>query len=182
MGWTVAAAAAFACGVPRYLGKCTHADPGSNVLLCSKPVGLHSLQGRTNGDTPVADYPHCAQSALWSQSSLNPSSHSLTCSYPLSPTPSLQSSQQREQVEPHFRRNVVFFPQKPPTPTPPRSHGPAQESNGEPVWYHPAAQTLGPMLCRQGDPQPPARVCALPCPCPSSPTPSHPCHSQATVV
>lgn len=126
------------------------------------------------GTPQLQTYPHCAQSALWSQSSLNPSSHSLTCSYPLSPTPSLQSSQQREQVEPHFRRNEIFFPQTPPTPTPPRSHGPAQESNGEPVWYHPAAQTLGPMLCRQGDPQPPARVCALPCPCPSSPTPPLP--------
>lgn len=119
MGWTVAAAAAFACGVPRYLGKCTRADPGSNALLCSKPVGLHSLQGRIHGDIPVADIPPCAQSALWSQSSLNPSSHSFTRSYPLPPTPSLQSSQQREQVEPHFRRNVVFFPQTPPTPTPP---------------------------------------------------------------
>lgn len=94
------------------------------------------------------------------------------------PTPSLQSSRQREQVEPHFRRNVVFFPQTPPTLTPPHptpfTRAPAQESNGEPVWYHPAAQTLGPMLCRQGDPQPPAQVCASPCPCPSSPTPPLP--------
>lgn len=78
MGWTVAAAAAFACGGSQVPGKVYPC-----ALLCSEPVGLHSLQGRVNGDTPVADIPPCAPSAMWSQSSLNPSSHSLTRSYPL---------------------------------------------------------------------------------------------------